>query len=133
MLRVVFDTNIYISAFVFGGSTEQLIRLAEDGVVLTYISPAIVRETRRIMQTKFGWNPAQMTVAMRKLKRIGHVVNLRFRLQVLSDRADNRILECAVAAKADVIVSGDIGLQKLVEYEGIVLLSPKQFIDQYTF
>jgi putative PIN family toxin of toxin-antitoxin system len=133
VLKVVLDTNIYISAFIFGGVSKDIIRQAENERFIVYVAPPIVREIRRILQVKFKLTSEEIKLPMKKLKAIGRVVAPRFRLQVLSDRADNRILECAAEAQANVIVTGDLALQKQIEYERIKILSPKQFLSDHNF
>ena len=65
MLRVVTDTNIYISAFVFGGVAERVVRLAEQQRFLLYISSAIVGEVEEVLTEKFGYSPDALRVVWR--------------------------------------------------------------------
>ena len=63
MIRVVADTNVYVSAIVFGGTCEAILALARAGVVDLYVSPAILRELRFVLPNAFGWTPPQVREA----------------------------------------------------------------------
>jgi predicted nucleic acid-binding protein len=68
-------------------------------------------------------------VTLKAIAKVGEIVTPRFTLDVIrEDPADNRILECAVAGKADLIVSGDRHLLKLKSYEGISIVRPIDFL-----
>ena len=60
MLRVVLDSNIYVSAFNFDGPPGEIIRVAEDGFFALYVSPFIVQEVKGVLKHKFGWSEADL-------------------------------------------------------------------------
>lgn len=109
MLRVVADTNIYISALHFGGAPERLLRLAEAGNIQLVISDAILAEVGKVLRSdKFAWPEAEIDKALRQLTRITERVKPTHTLDIIqADPSDNRILECAEAGRADYIVTGD--------------------------
>ncbi|MBV9612646.1 MAG: putative toxin-antitoxin system toxin component, PIN family [Acidobacteriaceae bacterium] len=109
MLRVVAATNIYISALNFGGAPERLLRLAEAGDIQLVISNEIVEEVAKTLRgEKFAWPEPEIEKALRQLSRITERVQPTHRLDIITaDPADNRILECADAERADYIISGD--------------------------
>lgn len=120
MLKVVFDSNVYIGAFVVSGSkSEEAFLLASRGKLDLFVSPVIVSETANKLREKFGASEAQAQHFIRQIGKIATVLKPRARIRILSDDADNRILECAVAAKADLIVTGDKHLLKLKKHQGI--------------
>jgi putative PIN family toxin of toxin-antitoxin system len=112
-VRVVFDTNIFISALVFpGGQAEKaLFRVIENRDQLL-ISRPIVEEVLDVLARKFGREPDELARVAVLLAEIGELVTPRQRVRVLADDPDNRILECAAAGRAEQIVSGD---RKLVQ------------------
>jgi uncharacterized protein len=128
-VRAVFDTNIFISAFVIPGSRAEtaLVKVAEGGVQLA-ISPAIIHEILEVLARKFDRHPEELARVAVYLSELAEVVTPRRRLRVLRDEPDNRILECAVTAKAEVIVTGDQAMLELGEYRGIRILSLKNFL-----
>jgi putative PIN family toxin of toxin-antitoxin system len=120
MLKVVFDTNVYISAYAIPGSqAEEAYLSAFEGKIELFTSVAILTETAGKLREKFGWEDEQITDALRQISRVAVVVRPSVRVTVLRDEPDNRILECAIHAKADLIVTGDRHLLDLKDYQGI--------------
>lgn len=128
-MKAVFDTNIFVSAFAFpGGRADAAILKAAEGEVHLVISRPIIHEVLDVLARKFDRNPEELARVAVFLSELAEVVAPRSRLKVLRDEPDNRILECAVAGKADAIVTGDQAMLKLGEYRGIRILSLKDFL-----
>ena len=129
-MRVVFDTNIFISALVIPGSLAEkaLSRIIEgrDGLVL---SKDIIKEVLSVLSLKFGREREALSHVAVVLLDLGELVRPDHRLRVLSDEPDNRILECAVFGKADVIVTGDKEMLRLKEYMGIKIASLREYLE----
>lgn len=129
-MRVVFDTNIYISAFITpGGRAETALLRAVHGEVLLFTSVPILTEMARKLREKFRWDDEHITAAVRHAARVGTIVRPAATLAVLADEPDNRILECAMEANAGMVVTGDRHLLELVEYEGIAVVTLAAFLD----
>ena len=128
--RVVCDTNILISALVFpGGSPDKIVRLARIGEVDLYVSPFVIDEFERVLREKFKYSKRQIEERSKRITAISTVVSPSEKVQVIQeDISDNRILECAIAAKAQVIVSGDKHLLSLKEFTGIAVVSAAEFL-----
>ena len=119
-MKVVFDTNVYISAFISPGSkAEEAYLLAVDGRIELYTSVAILTETAKKLRGKFLWDDVRIASALKQISRVATVLKPVNRLTILSDNPDNRILECAKDAGAGLIVTGDKHLLDLKQYEGI--------------
>ena len=113
-MRVVFDTNVYISAFVIPGSlSDDAYRRARDGDVDLFTSVAILTELASKLGEKFEWSDDRIRAALKTISRTAEVVKTRPHLAVVRDAADNRILECAELVDPDLIVTGDPHLLKL--------------------
>jgi putative PIN family toxin of toxin-antitoxin system len=125
VLRVVFDSNVYISALLFGGPPRQILELARKQQVLLIASDAIISETAGKLRGKFSWPEYRVQQFVRATSRLAELHNSEMRLSVVQDEADNRVLECAVAGKAHIIVSGDNHLLRLKSYENIPIQKPK--------
>lgn len=106
--------------------------MAEAGAWELAVSGFIQVELEGILQQKFGWSPERVAWACRPIWNIARDVIPRVRVAVCSDPDDNRILECALEAEAQVIVTGDTDLLRLNPYEGIAIVSPAAFLRQYT-
>ena len=92
-MRVVFDTNIYISALAIpGGNAEDAYLEAVHGTFELYTSVAILTETARVLQTKFDWAEDKVREAVREISQIATVSRPRPTLHILDDEPDNRIL-----------------------------------------
>lgn len=111
MLRVVFDSNVYISALLFDGPPRQILTLALNGEVVLIASDAILAETAGKLRNKFSWPEHRIEQFVRATGRLAELCKPMNRLSVVSDEADNRILECAIAGDANLIISGDKHLQ----------------------
>jgi len=128
-LRVVLDTNIYVSAFIGrNGTPFRTWRAALDRSYTLVTSPAIVNELGRILRTRFAWHDGRIIRRLKKVARAAEVVTPPFTLRaVAADASDNRILECAIAGQADLIVSGDRHLLDLKSFQNIPIIRPADF------
>ena len=129
-MKAVFDTNIFISAIALTGSRAEgaVLRVVEGDVRLV-ISKEIILETLDVLARKFDRNAEELARVAVYLADLAEVVTPRRRLKVLKDDPDNRILECAVTGKVDVIVTGDLAMLRLGVYRGIRILSLREFLD----
>jgi putative PIN family toxin of toxin-antitoxin system len=125
MLKVVFDSNVYISALLFGGSPRKILELAREHRVTLIASPSIINETARKLREKFSWPEHRIGQFVRNISKLAELYNPKEKLSVLRDEADNRVLECAIAGGAHLIISGDKHLLKLKTYQGIPIQTPK--------
>jgi len=125
------DTNIYISGFEFGGAPLRFLELARKGAFRLDVSDAITDEILRVLRVKFGYPPERLKEAKVRIGRLAHHVIPTQRLDVIkADPDDNRILECAVAAKSEFIVSGDTRhLLPVGSYEGIRIVTGAAFLE----
>lgn len=131
-MRVVFDTNIFVSAIALpGGRAEAAVVAAAEGNVELVISRPIIHETLGILARKFGRNQEELARVALFLAELGRLVTPRVRLKVLSDEPDNRILECALTGHAEVIVTGDQAMLRLGEYKGVRMITLKAFLDKF--
>lgn len=129
-IRAVIDTGVYISAVLFGGNAELIIKAGKEGRIELLISPHIITEIADVLRKKFHWSQWQISEVMDYIKETAAVVIPEKTVKVIKqDKADNRILECALEGKADYIISGDKKrLQALKEFRGIPIISPAEFL-----
>lgn len=127
--RAVFDTNVFISAFLFGGNPARAIGYALDGAVQCFISAAILEEIRDVLQRKkFGLTAEQVLKFAEEIHALCQLIEPSEPVhEILEDPDDNRVLECALAADADMIVSGDAHLLALKKWRGIQIIDPARF------
>jgi uncharacterized protein len=130
MIRVVLDTNVYISALMFGGLPGSILDLALLQSFLPVISPALLDELDEKLRLKFEVAAEDAIIIRAKLVSIAEIVKPNVVLHVIKDDPDdNRVLECAVKGNADYIVTGDRHLLKLGTYEDIPIVTVRQFLN----
>jgi len=130
-MKVVFDTNIFISAFVIPGSQAEkaVLRIIEGRDVLL-LSKGILDELLTVLSTKFSRDKEEISRVAVILSETAEWVEPSKRIKVLNDDPDNRILECAVSGNADVIVTGDKELLRLRGYEKTKIISLKEYLGE---
>ena len=131
--KVVLDTNVLISALaLISESSDQVIEFARRGEIELYISKPILVEFKRVLKDKFRYSEGEANERLYLILKIAELANPKERFSAIEDdESDNRILECAFAAKANFIVSGDKHLKNLKEFKSIKILSPSEFIRDY--
>lgn len=128
-MKVVFDTNILVSALVFPGGRGEaaLQRIVEERDRLV-ISQPIIDELLGILGRKFSRDREELAHVAVFLAELGSMVKPRQRLRIVADEPDNRILECAVAGRAGAIVTGDKALLDLGEHDGVRIISLRAYL-----
>lgn len=128
-MRVVFDTNIYVSALAIpGGNDEDAYLEAVRGTFELFTSVAILTETARVLQTKFDWTDDKVRQAIQDISQTATVLRPRPTLHILKDEPENRILECAIDAQADYVISGDRHLLALKRHADSTIISLSDFL-----
>jgi putative PIN family toxin of toxin-antitoxin system len=130
MLKAVLDTNIIISGLNFSGSPAHVLELVAKGIIQNVISQDILDEVQGVLSLKFAWDKGKAQDAIGWLRLVSDIVEPQEKVSAVSYDPDNRIIECAIAGKAALIVTGDKKhLQPLKEYRGILIVGPNEFID----
>ncbi|MDP6559413.1 MAG: putative toxin-antitoxin system toxin component, PIN family [Candidatus Binatia bacterium] len=131
VIRLVVDTNVYISVILFGGTCEAVLALARAGIVELFLCPAIKRELRSVLGHAFGRAETQVREAFAEVNAITSIVRPSPTLsEVLTHDQDHRILECALTAKADFLVTEDKKhLQPLKTFHGVRIVSPRECLN----
>lgn len=129
-MKVVFDTNVLVAALVFpGGQGEAALqRIVEERDVLV-ISKPIIDELLGVLGRKFARDAEALSHAAVFISELAVMVRPKHRLRVVKDEPDNRIIECAVAARANAIVTGDRALLAVGEYDGVRMISLREYLD----
>ena len=129
-MKVVFDTNVLVSALVFPGGRGEaaLLRIVEEKDQLLLSKP-ILDELLGILARKFSRDAEELARVAVFLSELGISVRPRQKLHVVKDEPDNRVLECAVAGRADAIVTGDRALLELREFRGVRIVSLREYLE----
>jgi len=129
-VRVVFDTNIFISAFVIPGNLGEkaILRIIEEEDSLL-ISKDIIDEVLSVLSSKFGRDREGLSHVAVTLSELAELVKPARRIRFLKDEPDNRILECAIYGGADLLVTGDKEILQLREYKGVKIISQREYLE----
>ena len=124
------DTNTYVSALNFPESfSTDLMEVAQKRTYQLIVSPFIINEVAEILR-RFNWNEHDIRVRLKTITRSSEIVVPQTIPDIITeDPPDNHILACAVAGKANLIVSHDLDLLRLKTYEGIGIISPIDFLN----
>src|SRR3954454_19217357 len=107
MIRATLDTNIFVSALNFGGIPNNILKQLEAASFTLCSSQPITEEIRRILLTRFGWSEDDLIETLDPILSLAEIVEPQTSITASPDPDDNRILECAVESKSDIIVTGD--------------------------
>jgi putative PIN family toxin of toxin-antitoxin system len=131
VLNVTLDTSVYVGALNSGGFGSRLFTLAQTGVIRIDISDAILDETIRVLRDKFGWDGYRLHDARLRMASFTNRVTPAQTLDVIKeDPPDNRILECAVEAGSDYIVTWDKDPLRLGSYGTIRIIRAADFLQR---
>ena len=129
MLRVVVDTNVYISAIFWGGKPRHVIDLGRNGTIQIFTSEDIEQEILDKLMTKFGLNSDDAGRVMADFSTFTKPIRVSRRIHVVKDDPDDdKFIECAVECGAKFIVSDDKHLLKMKKYKGIDIVNAATFL-----
>jgi putative PIN family toxin of toxin-antitoxin system len=124
------DSNIWVSAFNFAGKPRRLIEMADTGEICLAISEPIIEEVLRVLEERFQWSDEALSEAQFQMNAVARkVVPTEVVDVVREDPADNRILECAAAARSDYIVSGDGDLLRVKSFRDTPIVKVATFLN----
>ena len=130
LLKVVLDTNVFFSAFssTRGVPYELWQRAARRDYILL-VSPAIIREVADVFRRDLERSEPDIVAQLKRVTRVAKMVEPKLTLNVVAgDPDDDRILECAVAGNADLVVSYDHHLTRIKTFQGIGIVRPVDFL-----
>jgi putative PIN family toxin of toxin-antitoxin system len=132
-VRVVLDTNVFVSGVFFGGLPHRILRAWRDGGIQLLLSSEILEEYTRVGEELAARFPAVRLFPVLKLVAMHaeFAEGTPLRTRVCDDPDDDKFLVCAAAGRAGVIVSGDKHLLAVGGWRGIEVLKPRAFVDAY--
>ena len=132
-MRVILDTNVFISGIFFSGPPSQILKAWSNQSFQIVISKQILDEYQRVAEhLSLKFKTIDILPIIELITIHGQFVDTQgFDISVCEDPDDDKFLECAVAGKCEMIISGDKHLLKCSGYEGISVLSPRNFVEKY--
>ena len=129
-LQIVLDTNIYASAIFWEGNPYRIDQKALNGELSVFVSEDMIKELKRVLERDFSLTEEGIAGKIDALLSFAKEVDVNQKLSVVKDDPDDdRILECALSANAEYIVTQDNHLLRVREFRGIKIVNPKDFID----
>jgi uncharacterized protein len=128
--RVTADTNVLVSGLMYRrGKPFQLLRMALEGEIRLTVSQSIIDETLDVLGRKFGIIAEELSEYEAVIREAARTVQPAVKLDVVKeDPDDNKILECAVAAGSEYIITGDKHLLRLGTYDSIGIMNVSDFL-----
>ena len=128
-MKVVFDTNVFVSALTLpGGRGDEALRRIIGGKDSLAVSMPIVDELLSVLARKFGYDREALSRVALFLTDVAELVEPSDTVSVLADEPDSRILECARAAGAEVVVTGDRAMLSQGEFGGTRIVSLSEYL-----
>ena len=132
-MKVVLDTNVFVSGVFFSGPPFRILRAWKDGKIQLVVSPEILDEYRRVGEVLAVEHP---TINLEPVLEFVIQNAAVFSVPPLPERVcddpdDDKFLACALASGSDLVVSGDRHLLKVSGYQNIEVLKPRDFLDKY--
>ncbi|MCY3969292.1 MAG: putative toxin-antitoxin system toxin component, PIN family [Acidobacteria bacterium] len=131
-MKVVLDTNVFVSGVFFGGPPGRVLEAWRDGRAEVVLSQEIIEEYVRVGEELAGRFPGVDLGPALELLAVSTTLvdSTQLPEPVSRDPDDDKFLACALAAGADCVISGDRDLLEVSPYEGVVVMSPRDFVDR---
>jgi putative PIN family toxin of toxin-antitoxin system len=131
-MKIVVDTNVVISGIFFGGNPRKIVEAVAAGSIDAYATTEIIDEYTGIIDSMIERKQGRINQSiLSPLFSAMKIIEAGTNIDVCRDPDDNKFIECAVDAKALYIVSGDNDLLDIKEYDGIRIITAKEFCDEY--
>jgi putative PIN family toxin of toxin-antitoxin system len=130
-MKIVLDANIFVSSFFWGGNPRTVLNRAIKDMDTLYITKEIVDEIRDVVgRPKFHAGEEEINYYLGLIEETGNKVIPKNKIKNGSwDKTDNKYIECGIACGADYIISGDIHLLELKEYETIKIVTAAEYLE----
>jgi len=125
---ILLDTNVIISALLFGGIPRQILELVIDKRVELVTSPVLLSELSDILRKKFRFSSAMVRKVDSEMRNICRIVEPDIQVRKVRDPADNRVLEAALFGGCMYIVTGDKDLLDMRMWQKITIVTPASFL-----
>lgn len=130
LVRVVLDTNVLVSAILFGGKPEQILRSVIEKKILAVTSPILLSELKEVFSKKFPLREPDFKLTVNNLEKIFRTAQPKKEIKISRDEDDNRVLEAALEGECSYIVTGDKDLLELATFKNIKIVTPDTFLSE---
>jgi uncharacterized protein len=127
--KIVADTNVILSGLLFTGSPRKILELALKGRIHLYTSTDLLRELEGVLALKFASHKQAIADTLTEIRNLLYLAEPTQKLSIIKeDPDDDRVLECALSAGVNIIVTGDKDLLRLKQFRQIAILTPAEFL-----
>ncbi len=132
-MRIVLDTNVFISGIFFSGPPSQILKAWKDTKIQVVLSKEILLEYQMVGERLSAkYSEIDIVPIIDLLTIYGEVVDTKaISVSICEDPDDNKFIECAIAGNCKLVVSGDKHLLNISGFQEIEVLKPRKFIDVY--
>ena len=136
-MKIVLDSNVFISGIFWKGFPNEIIKLAEKGKLEVFTTNKILEELLGVLKREkfkylFEEGKTNINEVFEKIlelvKICEHIKGVRI---IREDPSDDKFLACAISCQAFFIISGDKHLLKLKKYQGVLIISPREFLQKH--
>jgi putative PIN family toxin of toxin-antitoxin system len=132
-MKIILDTNVLISGIFFSGPPSQILQAWQNKRFQIVLSEQILSEYQRVSdELSYKYPQVDIAPIIELVTIHGQLIDTKgVDISICEDPDDDKFIECAIAGKCDIIVSGDKHLLKLAVYKGIKIIRPREFVEQY--
>lgn len=129
-MKIVLDTNILISSFIFGGKPRQVLSMVLTNKIQAFISPVLIAEFFDVVNKKFDLSNEELALTKNQIENKFVIVQPKSKIKISRDEDDNRVLEVAFEGECSYIVTGDRDLLDLKIFKNIKIVTPDTFLSE---
>lgn len=132
-MRIILDTNVFISGIFFRGPPSQILKAWKNQNLQIVLSKQILDEYQVVAdELSLQYPQINITPIIELVTIHGQFINTDgIDISICEDHDDDKFIECAIAGKCSIIVSGDKHLLKIKEYKSVKIIKPRDFIEKY--
>ncbi len=128
--KILLDTNVVISALVFGGKPKEILNHVIRFEIEAVTSPQLLSELSEVLGKKFEFSRERVQLTESLIKKCFKIVYPSRQFDVVKDKDDNRVLEAAYEGNCNIIITGDKELLELAHFQGIEIVTPEEFLQK---
>lgn len=129
-MKIILDTNILISAFIFGGKPRQILSLVSDEQIQAFTSLILIAEFFDVVNKKFDLSDEELALTKNQIENQFTIVQPKKTIKISRDEDDNRVLEAAIQGNCSYIITGDKDLLDLKKFKNIKIVTPETFLNE---
>jgi putative PIN family toxin of toxin-antitoxin system len=130
-MKIVVDANIFVSSYFWGGNPRKVFERIITELDELYISQEILDEIKDVIsRPKFHADMNEIKLYIDSIEEVATKIKVKEKIKIVSrDKNDDKYIKCAISGDVNYIISGDIHLLEIKEYENIKIIKAKEYLD----